>query len=546
MRGNPLARARRVLATAFGLVALVTTFAHAATPEADAPGRADGAAVLRVLNRDIITMRAPLGGASPAVRVQRAEDRLREIRPSEMDLRIKAEPGQLGTTKGVQIMLGDRLLFAVLEGDVDPTIGQTHAELVRQTMANLEEARKAWKDTRAWPLIVDGLVRAAIATAILAGLVYSLQRIFRSGIGWLERKRDAVAASHARATFKEFLARFLVRVAQVFKWLALLAFGYGWATYVLERFPLTEPIGRRLGQFIVDTLTWLGAGLVAGLPGLITVVIVLGVTRALIDVLGYFFDSVHAGRLRLPYLHPETIGATRRIVTVIAWCLGIAVAYPFIPGSSSDAFKGLSVLLGLVLSLGSTGLVTQAMGGLVIVYSRALRRGDFVRINDVEGVVSEVGALATKIVNVRNEEITIPNSVLIGSAIHNYSKLAGTHGTLLTSKVTIGYDAPWRQVHALLIGAARKTPKVRTDPEPYVYQRALSDFYVEYELFVHIDQANERIPILSALHASIQDEFNEHGVQIMSPHFYSQPADPVVVPKARWFGTPGGGERDVA
>jgi small-conductance mechanosensitive channel len=245
-------------------------------------------------------------------------------------------------------------------------------------------------------------------------------------------------------------------------------------------------------------------------------------------------------------VHPETIGATRRIFTVIAWLLGVAVAYPFIPGSNSDAFKGLSVLIGVVLSLGSTGLVTQAMSGLVVVYSRALRRGDFVRINDVEGVVTEVASLATKVVNVRNEEITIPNSVLIANPIHNYSKLAGTQGTLLTCKVTIGYDAPWRQVHALLSAAADKVPAVRRQPAPYVYQRALSDFYVEYELFVHIDNAAERIPILSALHASIQDEFNEHGVQIMSPHFFSQPDEPVVVPKTHWFVDPAGKARDAA
>jgi small-conductance mechanosensitive channel len=204
------------------------------------------------------------------------------------------------------------------------------------------------------------------------------------------------------------------------------------------------------------------------------------------------------------------------------------------------------VLLGLVLSLGSTGLVTQAMSGLVVVYSRALRRGDFVRINDIEGVVSEVATLATKIVNVRNEEITIPNSVLVSNSIHNFSKLAGTQGTLITSKVTIGYDAPWRQVHALLISAAEKTPGVRSDPKPYVYQRALSDFYVEYEVFVHIDRAADRIPLLSALHANIQDEFNEHGVQIMSPHFLSQPDQPVVVPKSHWFRTPADAGRDAA
>ncbi|MDZ7651765.1 MAG: mechanosensitive ion channel [Burkholderiaceae bacterium] len=159
-------------------------------------------------------------------------------------------------------------------------------------------------------------------------------------------------------------------------------------------------------------------------------------------------------------------------------------------------------------------------------------------MNGVQGVVSEVASLATKVVNVRNEEITIPNSVVISSPIRNYSKLAGTHGTLLTTKVTIGYDAPWRQVHALLIGAAQKTPGVRADPRPYVYQTALSDFYVEYELFCSIDRPIERVPVLSALHANIQDEFNEHGVQIMSPHFFAQPDSAVVVPKAHWYAAP--------
>jgi small-conductance mechanosensitive channel len=352
-------------------------------------------------------------------------------------------------------------------------------------------------------------------------------------------------ASLDRTTWREFFARFVVRLTQAFKWLVILALIYAWATYVLERFPLTQPIGHKLGRFIVDTVVWLGEGIVEGLPGLVTVLIVLTVTRVIVDVLGHVFDSVQSGRLTMSMLHPETIGATRRIVTIIAWCLGFAVAYPFIPGSDSDAFKGLSVLLGLMLSLGSTGLVTQAMSGLVVVYSRALRRGDFVRINDIEGVVTEVATLATKVVNVRNEEITIPNSVLVSNSIHNFSKLSGTHGTLITSKVTIGYDAPWRQVHALLVRAAEKTPGVRHDPQPYVYQRALSDFYVEYEVFVHIDRAADRIPLLSALHANIQDEFNEHGVQIMSPHFLSQPDQPVLVPKSRWFSAPEAG-RDAA
>jgi small-conductance mechanosensitive channel len=172
----------------------------------------------------------------------------------------------------------------------------------------------------------------------------------------------------------------------------------------------------------------------------------------------------------VPGLHAETVNATHRIVNILVWGLGIAVAYPFIPMSDSDAFKGLSVMFGFMLTLGSAGIVNQLMSGLVLVYSRALSVGDFVDLGETVGVVSEVGALSTKIINMRNEEVTIPNAVLVGSPIKNYSRLAGARGTLVSTKVTIGYDTPWRQVHAMLIAAAEQTPGLRSLPRPFVYQ----------------------------------------------------------------------------
>jgi len=265
---------------------------------------------------------------------------------------------------------------------------------------------------------------------------------------------------------------------------------------------------------------------------------VLLLTRVAADLLRYFFDAVQRGRLRFPLFHPETASATRRIFTMLTWALGCALAYPFLPGASGEAFKGVSLVLGLMISLGSAGLITQAMAGLVMVYSRSLRKGDFVDINGVQGVVTEVAALAIKIIDVRNEEITIPNAVVVASPIRNYTRLGGAEGTLLTTKVSLGYDVPWRQAHALLIGAAGKTAGVRSVPAPYVYQRALSDFYVEYELFMTLADPRQRVSCLSELHAWILDEFNEHGVQIMSPHFFSQPAQPVVVAKAQWYAAP--------
>ena len=266
--------------------------------------------------------------------------------------------------------------------------------------------------------------------------------------------------------------------------------------------------------------------------------IILFLVKALNEAIANFFKSVKEGRTQVPGLHKETVSATQRIISVVVWGFGIALAYPFIPMSNSDAFRGLSVMFGFMLTLGSAGIVNQLMSGLVLVYSRALSVGDFVDIGGTVGVVSEVGVLSTKIIDMRNEEVTIPNAVLVSNAIRNYSRLAGERGTLVSTKVTIGYDVPWRQVHAMLVAAAEQTPGLRGSPKAFVYQRGLADFYVEYELFAYMDQPLNRVPVLSALHGNIQDQFNTHGVQIMSPHFMEQPPGSVVVPPENWYATP--------
>jgi len=511
------------------LIASGAVLAAAAAPEP---------ATLRILNRDVVTFRAELLGASPAERVDRARARLQQIPESAIDRPLTEVAAEVGATSGVQFYLGEHLLFSVVQDDVDAEARQSFESLVKQTRERLEDARAAWHQLRDRPLLLRGLLWSAAGTVAFALLVWVVYRAGGAGLRWLQQWRDRLAVVHTHVDLREFLARIVVGSLQLVQWFVIVALAYGWLRFVAGNFVATAPIAERLDGWSWQKLVWISEGFLGSVPGLVTVVIVLVITRAIADAAGYLFDAIQRGRLRLPLVHPETTGATRRIVSLLVWGLGIAVAYPYLPGSGSEAFKGLSVLFGLMLTLGSTSLVAQAMSGLVIVYSRALRKGDFVEVNDVQGVVIEVAALATKIVNLRNEEITIPNSVLIASPIRNFSKLAGSQGTLLTTKVTIGYDAPWRQVQALLIEAARKTPHVRTAPSPYVYQRALSDFYVEYELFVSIDRPLERIPILSTLHANIQDTFNERGVQIMSPHFFAQPPNAVVVPREQWYAPP--------
>ena len=276
------------------------------------------------------------------------------------------------------------------------------------------------------------------------------------------------------------------------------------------------------------------------LPGFGMVVLIFLIARYVARLSGAFFERVERGTVSVAWLDPETARATRRIFGVLIWFFAIAVAYPLVPGSSSDAFKGLSVFVGVVASLGSAGVANQIMSGLVVIYSRAIQTGDYVRIGEHEGVVAELGVLSTKLLTRRKEEISIPNALLVGTATLNWSRRAGSEGAIAATSVTIGYDAPWRQVHALLLLAAERTPGVKPAPRPLVLQKALSDFFVEYQLLVHIERPQDRIPILSELHAQIQDAFNEYGVQIMSPHFEAQPDRQIVVPKMQWTAAPAG------
>ena len=274
------------------------------------------------------------------------------------------------------------------------------------------------------------------------------------------------------------------------------------------------------------------------MPGLFAVVIVILIARWSVRLVNAVFNEVESGRLTFSWVERETARTTQTLVVVAIWLFALVVAYPYIPGSNTDAFKGLSVLVGLMITLGSTGLINQIISGLFVIYSRSVRPGDYVRIGDTEGEVIDVGFLATKLKTARQEEITLPHSVLVGTGTTNYSRLAGDYGVIATVTVTIGYDVPWRQVHALLLLGAARTRGIRNEPPPRVLQRELSDFYVQYHLIAHLRQGENRAEVLSELHAQIQDAFNEFGAQIMAPHFESQPEKKILVPKTEWHAPP--------
>jgi small-conductance mechanosensitive channel len=282
----------------------------------------------------------------------------------------------------------------------------------------------------------------------------------------------------------------------------------------------------------------MGETVLYSLPGLFAIAVIAFVTQGLTHLINSIFKAIERGEASLPWIHNDIAAPTRRIVVVLLWLFAVVMAYPYIPGNESIAFKGVSVFVGLLISFGSAGVVNQAMNGLVIMYARSFKCGDYVKIGHVEGTVSELTMLSTKLHTIRHEEIIIPNSVVIAQTTYNYTRIADEHGVGISTSVAVNYDTPWRQVHALLMMAAENTKGLSKDTAPYVIQTALSDSCVEYTLVVYMtEEPKMRQFVKSDLHQNIQDAFNQYGVQIMSAtHIISGVPD--TVPAEKWYAEP--------
>jgi small-conductance mechanosensitive channel len=223
--------------------------------------------------------------------------------------------------------------------------------------------------------------------------------------------------------------------------------------------------------------------------------------------------------IRWPGFYPEWAMPTSKMAELVILAFALVIIFPYLPGSDSPAFKGVSIFLGVLFSLGSTSAVANVIAGVILTYTRAFRIGDRVQIADTVGDVIAKTLLATQVRTIKNVVITVPNSLVLGSHIINFSTSANGRGLILHATVTIGYDAPWRQIHALLIAAAEATSDILNEPRPFVLQTSLDDFYVSYQINAFTDQPGKMAAIYSGLYQNIQDKFNEAGVEIMSPHY---------------------------
>jgi small-conductance mechanosensitive channel len=490
---------------------------------------------LVVNNRPIFTFHAPLIGRMPRERALAAGAAVAAVMehggPGQVTLQ-KAEDGRY-----TALQIDGLIVFHVTADDLEPGASvDSAASAVRD---RLQQAVNEIHEKRDPRRIALGIAYSAAATVIgylVLRATFALRRRTLLRVtsiidNWGPQQRRSVFATyvhHARSA--------ALLVTLVLTWGIALVVLYLWATFVLRQFGYTRAWGERSTEWIVDLIEGIGGGILAAVPGLLTVLVIFFIARLFTRINSVLMQRIGSGELEVSWLNADTAAPTRRIGNFVIWLFALALAYPFLPGANSDALKGVSVLAGLMISLGASSVIGQVMAGLSLMYSRTLRIGEFVRVGAVDGTVTAIGMFAIKVHTGLGEEVSLPNSVVASQPLQNFSRLAQGGRFILQTAVTIGYATPWRQVHAMLLEGAHRTPGVARDPAPYVVQTALSDFYVEYRLCAHSDEhaPARRAEAISQLHAQVQDVFNENGVQIMSPHYMADPSQPQVVAPAHW------------
>ncbi len=499
---------------------------------------ARGAPVL-LDGREIFTIRAKIKAQSPQDRADNVSKRILAVakdRFAPVDSILVYD-----TEISTDVASGDRILFSVFDVDA-AAANRDRMVLARERAGAVRAAVEEYRLRHSAKSILLGAVWAVVATVALCVFLVMLARLLRRVIaaidGWIASKGDRILAKSKSIVAPERVQTGLRGMARFTRVLLVVAAVYVYLEVVLSLFPWTQGFALRLQGLLTQPMRAIADSTLENLPGLIFIVVIGFVTYYSLKFAKFIFDEIEAGRIQFSGFYPEWAEPTFNIVRVLVLVFAVVVSYPYIPGSETDAFKGVSLFLGILVSLGSTSAVANVVAGIILTYMRAFRVGEIIQVGEQRGIVTEMSLLATHIRTPKNVEITIPNATVLGSHVTNYSTHVADRRLILHTTVGIGYDVPWRQVHAMLLAAAGKTAGVLQKPAPFVLQRELEDMCIRYELNAYTDQPETMLQIYSALHKSILDAFNEYGVQIMTPSYEGDREIPAVVPKEKWYAAP--------
>jgi small-conductance mechanosensitive channel len=447
---------------------------------------------------------------------------------------VRAEPG----TDSRRIVAGTRPIVLLTE----PDAATLHVDL--DTAAGvwtvaIREAIARYRAERQPASVRAAALRTGVAVVVTLAALLLVWFAFRRLDALLERRYHhrirAVGIQSLQIVRAERIRDAIRGAFAILRFVAVAIVLFAVVDYGLAQFPWTRASAVGGFELVVGPLRRIGRDIMAVLPNIAFLVVLLVLVRLILRIMRLVFDAIASGRVKLATFDAEWAEPTYKLLRLAVVAFALIVAYPYIPGSSSDAFKGISLFVGLVFSLASTTVVANLLAGYALIYRRAFKVGDRIKTGDIVGVVTQSTLQSTHVRTSRNEDVIVPNSQLLTGIVINYSALAPERGLLLTIVVGIGYETPWRQVEAMLLQAAERTPNLTGATPPHVIVPSLGDFAVNYELRVAVADARDPNAVRTALAKNVLDVFNEHGVQIMTPAYEGDPKDLKVVKPEDWF-----------
>jgi small-conductance mechanosensitive channel len=498
--------------------------------------------IVEIEGRHILAVYEPVGGYTPEERAKRIAGRIIATAKSKVaveDIRVEARE------YWTEILAENELIMALTDIDAKKA-GKPRAQLANEYAGNIRQTVITYRREHTWRALLWAILYTVLATLVLAGLGFALRRlrlIFRElSLRWLEG-RTRVKEKSAFHLAVTYVGTTVVALGAIVRWTIMLALFEIYLTVVLSFFAATRSISMAVTQWLFSALSSLGVSALAYLPNLMVIAVIIFIGSQLLRLVNVVFTEVGRGSIKIIGFYPDWAEPTAKLVRILIVVLLLVIIFPYLPGSKSPAFQGISIFVGVLLSLGSSSAVANAIAGIILTYMRSFLVGDWVKIGDTMGEVVEKNMLVTRVLTMKKEIITIPNATVMGGSVTNYTLEAKKAGVIFHTTATIGYDAPWRTVHRLLIEAAQETKDVLHDPAPFVLQTALNDFYVAYELNAYTDKPLHMQFIYSELHQNIQDKFNEAGVEICSPHFSAlRDGNTIAIPEnyiAKDYETPG-------
>ena len=482
---------------------------------------ADPASVM--LNGDVLfELQTDLAGVSPTAR---ARDTSRKIREIAEDNSIAIDDIKIVKTETFQGISANNLLLTVVTFADAKINKQTMDDLIQARLLAIRSAVKEYREIRSPDQVLNGFIRAVIATAFFILFLYLLNRLlptlFHRFENWQTQRFEALSERGVGIISRQKAAQFLKLLYRIIRVGSNITLIYIYIPLLLSYFPITQPISRRILNYFWGAVSFIWGGFIDYLPNLFIIALIVVITFYSIRFSRFIFDEISRQRLSIRGFYPEWADPTHNIVVFLIVGLAIVLIYPFLPAANSAGFQGVSVFIGALLTFGSTAIIGNIVSGIVLIYTRSFQEGDVIRVNENLGKVLDKTMLSTRIMTPDNEIITLPNASLFGTEITNFTASIRDEKKplLLKTTVTLGYDIPWRKIHETLIKAALDSDSILKDPEPFVVQTSLDDFYVAYTLKAYTNQPDQMQIIYSQLHQNIQDKCNEADIEILSPHY---------------------------